>query len=274
MIRVLNCFHILADPELLSDDEWQEGCKTGAIDTSYIKKTINASDESALELACRFRNQAIPEECVCLTALTLGDRTNDRILKTLSAVGFEHTVRIENEDAPGMECMSSEQIARLISKWIRATGGFELIVTGQKSGDGNQGKVPSMIAEELAIGCITGVTEFIPADEKGAYVTWVSDGTVIRAYMAYPVVVSVGTVSDAYLRAPTIKQRMASEQAVPELLSADEIDSNSDGKKNYAPVLLAMEPVIEKREAILIDGIDSDEAARVMSDHYRKWVAQ
>ena len=273
MIRLLNCFHILADPEFLSDDEWREGCSAGNIDTSYIKKTINASDESALELSCRFRDQDASEECVCLAALTIGDKTNSRILKTLSAIGFDRTIRIENENVSGIQRMSSEQTALIISEWIRKTGEFDIIITGQQSGDGNHGKVPSLIAETLDISCITGVTGFTPADKNGAYVSWLSDGTIIRAYVRYPVVLSVGIVSDAYLRVPTIKQRMAPDQAVTETISADDFCSD-DSMRKREPVLLSMEPIVERREAVLIDGSEADKAARVMSDKYRKWVAQ
>lgn len=273
MVRILNCFHTLADPEILSDSEWQEGCSKGHIDTSYIRKTINASDESGLELACRFRDKAGQDEEVTLAALTIGDSTANRVLKTLSSIGFDRVVRIG--DGSSVSSITSEKAAALIAEWTRTSGSFDLIITGQQSGDGNMGKVPSLTAEDLGITCLAGVTDFTPADENGAYAVWVTDGTVYRGYVEYPAVLAIGVVSDAYLRVPTIKQRMSRDNAVPEILEAEDIVPGiSTASEGCGPVLLSMEAVDESRDTVMISGTDAHSAAQAMAAHYRKWVTE
>lgn len=271
MAHLLTCFHTLADPDVLSEKEWIDGCASGSVDFSYIRKTINSFDESALELSCRFRDLAKDGEAI-LSAVTIGDKTNETALRTLAALGFGRVVRIDAE----VESLTSEGVADILACWIEArnseTGNasfFDLIITGQRSGDWNQAKVPVLIADQLGVKCFTNVTGFAPADDNGAIVTWLTDDAACTAYVSYPAVLSIGDVSGAFLRVPTLRQRMDSKKQTVEVIMAD-----NDKGGDCCIRSKDMKPVVERREAVFIDGTDAEAAADSMLLYFTKWMEE
>mgnify|MGYP004531527751 FL=1 len=71
-MRILNCFHTIADLDLLSEDDWISDSQSGCIDTCYLKQILNCYDESALELSCRLRDACTASEISCeCTAVTV-----------------------------------------------------------------------------------------------------------------------------------------------------------------------------------------------------------
>ena len=271
MAHLLTCFHTLADPDVLSEKEWTEGCAAGSVDFSYIRKAINSFDESALELACRFRDLAEDKDTF-LSAVTIGDRTNETALRTLAALGFGRSVRIDART----ESLTSESAADILTGWIKEQASktdssypFDLIITGQRSGDWNQAKMPMLIAGQLGFKCFTNVTAFAPVDDKGAMITWLTDDAVCTAYVAYPAVLSVGDVSGAFLRVPTLRQRMDSKKQEIEILTADPAGEADNGVR-----LIDMEAVTERREAVVIDGTDADAASDSMLLFFTGWMEE
>lgn len=283
MVNLLTCFHTLSDPDVLSEKEWIEGCKTGAMDFSYIRKTVNCFDESALELACRFRDMG-EENTTALTAVTIGDKTDESALRTLAALGFVHVARIDTGTENGTENLTSEETANALVSWIKRQANpalsmpFDLIITGQRSGDWNQAKVPMLIADQLGIRCLSNVTGFIPSDDKGAVVRWLMDDAVCSAYIEYPAVMSIGDVSGAFLRVPTLRQRMKSKQQPVDIsmVCTDYLDEDQKTSvPSIRPVdLIAMEPLVESRDAVIIDNTSVDEASDTMLSYFREWIEE
>ena len=270
MAHLLTCFHTLADPDVLNEEEWIEGCASGTVDFSYVRKTINSFDESALELAGRVKDLAEDSETF-LSAATIGDKTNETALRTLAALGFGRVARID----AAIESLTSEGAADILAGWIAGKNTetkdvehFDLIITGQSSGDWNQAQIPMLIADQLGIKCFTNVASFVPSDDNGAMVTWLTDDALCTAYVAYPAVLSVGDVSGTFLRVPTLRQRMDSKKQAVEVVMAD-------NKKHDCHVnLIDMKPVIERREAILIDGTDAEAAADSMLQYFTGWMEE
>ena len=256
---------MLADPELLTQEEWIKGCETGHVDTSYIKKSLNSYDESALELACRCRDNS-EEECE-LSALIIGDKVGDNVLNTLAALGFTRLVRIDaNTDR---EELSSEEIIGLLLAWLRMQEPFDVIVTGIKSGDGNQGKLPIAVAEEMGMRCITHVTEFKARGDEYLEVDWDTDSSHCKANMECPLVLAVGTVASSYLRVPTLADRMKTKGKETEIINASELACQVN--EVTRPRLISMTAVDETRETMAIDGDDANYAAEQIASYYGKW---
>lgn len=266
MARLLACFHTLADPELMSDQDWRDGCEAGYIDTSYLKTSINDYDESGLELACRYRDLCGDVE---LAALTIGNRMSDKVLSTLAALGYGLTARIEPYDNMAAPELTSAAVSHLITAWAGTRGGFDIIVTGRQSGDGNQGKTPVLIAEELGASCFTHVTGFAPAGDNGITVTWQTDDAECTAYAGFPVVLAVGEVPSSFLRVPTLRQRMDARQQKIDVFRAEDI---ADPAKPSVR-LTGMEPVTDAREPVFIDGSDPVGAAAQMMTYYLEWLS-
>ena len=277
-MRILVCFHTLADLELLSEKDWQEAGSAGTADTSYLKKKLNCYDESALELACRAADICRKRQESCLLdAVTVGGAENDGFLDTLSALGYTRTERID----PGsrrMETFSAEEIAGILLAWIRRQKPYDLILTGLQSGDGNRGMVPHLIAAGLQIPCIGRVTDFRPEQSgRQTAVVWEEGGCVCTACLPHPFVMAVGNAAQSFLRVPTLRQRMEAgrQGRSVSLVSAEELISELpavEPPSDELPVrFCGMRPVSEKRDTVTIDGVDPDTAAGIMLEYFQKW---
>ena len=265
MIRILVCFHTLPDLEQLTGQEWTAGCEAGHIDASYLRKRISECDESALELALRYRASCGDLETE-MTAVTIGGRSNDAVLSTLAALGFDHTARIEiNDDAAASELGSGEAASMLLS-WIERSGGYDLIITGQQSGDGNQGKVPVLLASRLGTRCITYAEDFSSDGPDRIRISWQADDGLCTALAKLPLVISVGTVPGTFLRVPTLRQRMAVRGRCRELQLPDELM-----KTDERVILRSIEAVSETRDAVTYEPADPEEAADIILRYYRQW---
>ena len=273
MTRTLTCFHISVDLDMLSESEWTSGSTSGYIDTCYLKKSIPCYDESALELTCRFSDQCsskgLDHSC---TAVTASEKSGDRFLETLAAVGFAQTDRIHLQDDSERTALSSEQLSKLLFSYIQKQEPFDLILAGTQSADGNQGKVPLLLAELLNIRCITQVTDFSPVDEDHAFVSYYRDDALCEETVSYPVLLVIGNSADTYLRVPTLKQRMKSKKQPIGVYDPAALCPESDMAGGGRITLCSMEPSIQKRETTLIDGDDPLENAAIMYEYYKKWI--
>lgn len=273
MTRILTCFHISADLDMLSESEWISGSESGYIDTCYLKKSINCYDESALELTCRFADRCgtAGTDCFC-TAVTASPKSGERFLETLAAVGFTQTDRIHLMDDAGETVLSSERTAALLYSYIRKQEPFDLILTGMQSADGNQGKVPLLLAELLNIRCISQVIDFYPVDDRHAAVSYYKDDALCGETISYPALLAVGNAADTYLRVPTLKQRMKSKKQPIAVFDPEVLRKDFSGICGAEAVFESMAPDIQKREPVLIDGGDALENAGTMYHYYRKWM--
>ena len=272
-MRILVCFHTLADLELLSEEDWQEAGSTGRADTSFLKKKLNCYDESALELACRAADICRERQEICrLDAVTVGGAENDGFLDTLSALGYGCTERID----PGsrrMETYSAEEIAVILLAWISRQEPYDLILTGLQSGDGNRGMVPHLIAAGLQIPCIGRVTDFRPEQSgRQTAVVWEEGGCGCTACLPYPFVMAVGNAAQSFLRVPTLRQRM---EAVRQGKSVSAVSTDELFRELPAAELpvqfCSMRPVSEKRDTVIADCEDPAAVAEIMLEYFQKW---
>lgn len=276
-MRLLNCFHTIADLELLSEDDWISGSGSGHIDTCYLKQILNCYDESALELACRFRDAACSSVPVCsCTAVTVSADNNKTFLELLAALGFTDTHLISLRDPTSMETLSSEKAVALLYAYIQKQVPFDFILTGAQSGDGSQGKVPFLLAEYLGIRCISNVTDIRPVSETSVSVISHLDSEIREETVSGPAVLVIGNVVGTYLRVPTLRQRMQSRHQEIAVFHEDSLCSEMSAGQYLSSEeniqLLNIEPVIQKRTSEIVNGSDPDEAARILYDHYKKWV--
>lgn len=91
------------------------------VDTHFLPNILNCYDESSLELALRFRDQA--QEAggeTELSAITIGEEHTELYLKTLQALGYDHPVRVCGEDEQLR--YRPELVAQTIAAYARETG--------------------------------------------------------------------------------------------------------------------------------------------------------
>ena len=114
-------------------------------DKDGITFIINPYDEFCLTKAIFLKE----EKSANITVLSVGDSTNDPILRKALAIGADKAVRINQEPE------NSKIVADCISKYCEDNQ-FDLIFCGRESIDYNGGKVPGFIAAKLDLPFING----------------------------------------------------------------------------------------------------------------------
>lgn len=252
-LKVLVCFKAVADLEALTEVDWQPD-EHFQIDTRFVKTIINPLDESALELALKLRDQA----GVNLTALTLGDKRADEILKTLNALRFNRTVRVETRSDP----FNSEHTAALISYFI-SQNNYQLAVFGGRSADGDNGRTPLLVGEMLGWPVLTQVIGFENHDHLE--VTRLTDDGQLTEVVTGPMVLAVGNAPSSYMRIPTLKDRLAHGKKEIEIYPEPQITTPAP---SYELKTLTYQR--STRSALVVEGATAAEkAARLYFDHLK-----
>ena len=171
-------------------------------DFSLVEWILNPPDEYALEAALRLCAQ---EPSSRLTALSVGTRECEVLLRKALAVGADEAVRI---DAGGA---SSHLAARLAAAELKG-GRPDLVLCGGRALDDEQGLFPAALADVLGYPHVSGVC----AIEKTGGANQLSGQRrsdtgkhVLRIQL--PAVIACDRMAHE-LRVPTLKNRMAAKK--------------------------------------------------------------
>lgn len=254
--------------ERLSEDDFTTD-GTNPVDTSFVKTTWNCFDESALEMLLKLSEQSegfgIRHK---LDAVTIGGILCDNYLKTLYALGFEKAVRIECGEELSFW---PELTAKLITEYMRRSGGQDVLVMGIKSADGGNGKTPLLAAEQLGWPCVTQVIGIEPVNDTQLKITNMVDGGIGTRVITVPCVLSVGDAPCSYLRVPTLKDRMQRGKRPIEVYTMQDLGLDGS-EKELQPMakLQGLEAVRHKREGVIIEGDDLREKVDILYHSYLK----
>ncbi len=252
--------------ELLSEEDWTVN-ENNLVDTGFVKTVWNCFDESALEMMLKLSDLSEGFGVdIQLEAMTVGNRICDKYLKTLYALGFRNAVRIETEEEL---LFQPELTAGLIAEYWSRYGSQDVIVMGQKSADGCNGKIPLLVAEKLGWACVTQVMEIIPVDETHLKVVSRTDDGQITRIVPIPCVLVVGDAAKGYLRVPTLKERMSRGKRPVELYDMEEFQSwkNREALCQTAS-LVKLSSVNHTREGKVIRGESLQEEVEILYQSY------
>jgi electron transfer flavoprotein alpha/beta subunit len=265
-MRVLSCFKVVPDLEMLNEDDWQ--VVDNAIDTSFVKNELNCFDESALEIALKLSDSA--EKLAFplrLTGLSIGGQYIDPFLRKLLALRFEQAVRIDwDEDLRFVP----EKVATLIHAFIRREP-QDVLLLGWQSGVGDNAQTPLILAEMLGWPCISQVV-YLELDSDGQLlVTNQVDGGYLEQTIQPPVVLTVGNAQSTIMRVPTLKDKMKYGKKPLTILSATEL-AMSPGfiRVPNTNRLLRLENINRQRATEILSDGTAEEKAQILFDRYLK----
>ena len=173
----------------------------------------NVSDEAALEAALRCKS---PVSTV--TVLTMGPSKLAGPLQELFGRGVDQAILVTDPAFAGADTYAT---AKALAAAIKTLGGFDLILCGRRSVDGETGQVPSMLAAALNLPCITGVEQLEEAD-GALYLRRRLERSTVTLSVTAPAVVSV--CEYAYpLRLPSIAGMRRATQKQVQQLSASQL---------------------------------------------------
>lgn len=286
MMNILTVFNIIPDLDLISEAEWASDIVDTRLNFPGVKTVPEAQDESAAELALRFRDAAAAASAdsvaaasagshasaaaaaidseVRLTAVTFGDTVADKPLRTLTALGYQSADRIDT-DRPGPD--NEESHAALLAEYCRKRGPFDLILTGTQSGVSGVSQLPLLLAEALQFPCITEVTGFSAGAEGRIRIEHQTDTGILSEDLPTPLLLTIGDVPDTCLRIPTLRQRKASGSNPPSVISASEF---SEELKENGIRLQSVSAIDQSRAARQMEGDTDDIVKQIVQEYIRE----
>jgi len=267
MRRILGCFKVIPDLELLSEEDWIAD-DNNLVDTSFVKSTWNVFDESALELMLRLSEQSESlNEPFSMDAVTIGDKISEKYLKTLHALGIDQAVRIECRESIQF---SPEIVSGLLTEYIRQKGKQDIIVMGTKTADGSSGKVPQLTAEKLGYPCVTQVIAIEPMEQNNIKITNITDTGLCIQTICPPCVLAVGEAPGTCLSVPTLKARMNTKAKPVEVYTAGQLLKGNLSDIQKETVLTELTAVDEKRCGKVICDGSLEEQIEILYQSYLK----
>jgi electron transfer flavoprotein beta subunit len=271
-MRILACFKVTPDFDALREADWVAGAAHG-VETRYVRRILNCFDESALELALRL-SEARAERGVAtgLGALSVGGREAEPYLKTLLALGYERAARVPSE--AGLD-FAPAVIASLLAGFVRRVDHSDLLLLGCRSGPGDSGTVPFLVAEQLGWPCLTQVTEVEPLTQGRLRVACTVDDGLLRLTLRLPCVLAVGNAVVSHLRVPTLTDRLARKNMCIDVLSGADLGVDIAGELSRTTcALTGLEAIDRARHGVIIDGATPRDKARALFDSQLKRVIE
>jgi electron transfer flavoprotein alpha/beta subunit len=272
-MRIAVGFKVTPDYEALRASDWARAAADG-VDTRYVRRVLDTFDEGALELALRLRDARASHGLETgLAAFSVAGREAYPFLKSLQALGYERTARVDagrggvagEETATGLD-FSPAATAALVAACALAMGG-DVLLLGCSSGPGEDGTIPFVVAESLGRPCVPRVTQIEPHGGDGLRVTFAADDGLVRASVRVPCVLAVGNAVVSHLRVPTLKDRLAvRDTAVAELPAAD-LGVDVAAAIGGEPTALTGLAVVDRgRAGVVVEGATPAETARALYD--------
>ena len=141
------------------DVRFRIGADNVSVDEAGLKFDINDFDAWAVEAALQLRDKNPGSEVI---VISLGpDVVQETIRKALS-MGVDRGIQLKAEKVP----FDGFAVAKALATELK-TGGYDLILFGKMSPDSSNGVVGAMVAELLALPCVTAISSLEIGDAKG-----------------------------------------------------------------------------------------------------------
>ncbi|MFC9536762.1 electron transfer flavoprotein subunit beta/FixA family protein [Streptomyces sp. NPDC056975] len=198
-------------PDATGDRHFAQDLTT---DRDAVDGLLSELDEYAVEQALQIAETADDAE---VTVLTMGPEEAQEALRKALSMGADKAVHIEDEGLHGTDAMGTSLVLARAIKHL----GYDLVVCGMASTDGNAGVVPALLAERLSVPQVTFLSEVALADGK---VTGRRDGDAASEWVeaTLPALVSV-TDQTGEARYPSFKGIMAAKKKPMESLDISDL---------------------------------------------------
>jgi len=157
---------------------------TGVLIRDARNTKMNPYDLYAIETALRFKEN----KNATVTAISMGPPQAAQVLKEALWMGCDDAVLLSDRKFAGADVVATSYT---LSSGIKKQGGFDLIICGKQTTDGDTAQVGPEIAEHLKIPHISYVDKIIDIKEKSVTVSVSMDKTTEVWEIDYPCLITV-----------------------------------------------------------------------------------
>ncbi len=133
--------------------------ETGVLKRSGVTSKMNPYDLYALETALRLKKTYGGE----IAVITMGPPQAEAVIREAFMMGADGGLLMTDIKFSGADVLAT---SRALASGIRSTGGFDLIICGKQTTDGDTAQVGPAIAEHLSIPHVTWVSRIVEADAE------------------------------------------------------------------------------------------------------------
>lgn len=250
-MRILVCVKHVPDTTEVRFDS-----TSGELKVRQAPTKINNYDEHALEAAVNLRESTGAEVVIA----SVGPAEAAKTMKGAVAAGGDRAVLVTGEWAADLDAAGAASVLAAVA---RSEGPFDLVLSGDVSEDGYHSLVPGLVAAELDLPFVRGVSELAVADGK-AVVTRQLDDVEERYSVTLPAALSV-TSSLNTPRAVTTLQimKVAMSKVVTRSAAELELDETSLAAARAATRVIGMRPAAQPRRREVVTG-ETDEIVKTV----------
>ncbi len=205
--------------------------ETGLAERSDSEAVLDEIGERALESALSLAGSLDSPE---ITVVSMTPESATTTLRKALAMGADKLVHIADEKLVGADLGLT---AEVLAAAIRRTG-FDLVIAGNLSTDGQGGVIPAMLAELLGVPHASSLTSVEVSAER-LHGTRETDGGIMEVAAALPAVISITERFPAG-RFPNFKGIMAAKKKPVEKLTAADLEVDPEALDVPRSIMLAV----------------------------------
>lgn len=204
-------------------DEVKFDKEEGRIDRSSAETITNPFDLNALEEAVKIREEIGGK----ITVLSMGPPQTESTIRDGLARGGDEGILLTDPKFGGADTWATSYT---LACGIRKLDGFDLILCGEKTIDGDTGQVGPEVAEILDVPHVAYVDEVLESSEDGLKVSSEAWGRTIVKYLEFPGLITVTKdLNEPSL--PSLNDKMSAKKADLEEWSVEDLASVGDEKQ-------------------------------------------
>ncbi len=194
--------------------------ETGTVVRAGVETVVNPLDLYALEAALRLKEQYGGT----VTAVSMGPPQAMKALKEAVAMGCDGAALLSDRKFGGSDTCATSYI---LAQGIRALGGFDLLITGERATDGDTAQVGPGIASWLDIPAVTYVSKIGGVEGGGIRLERLVEEGYQLVSAQFPCLITV-VKAVATPRLPTLKGKIRSMELTIPVYAAENMELNPD----------------------------------------------
>ena len=226
------------------------------LDRAGVEGRLSELDEYAVEQAVSLVEKGFP---ATITFLTMGPGRAAESLRKALAMGGDDAVHVSDEALHGSDSLATSMV---LARALERTG-FDLVMCGMSSTDGEMSVVPAMVADRLGVPQVTFASALSVAD-RTVTIRRDGDSAVEEVAADLPALVSV-TDQTGEARYPSFKLILAAKKKPVTTWTLADLDITPDqvGMAGAASVVRAAEPRPPRQAGAVVVDNDGDAAAQI-----------
>ena len=216
-MKILVCIKQVPGTSRVEIDE-----ETGSLKRSGVESKMNPFDLFALETAIQIRDMAGGT----VSVLTMGPPQAEAVIREAFMMGADAGCIMSDPAFAGADVLATSYT---LSQGIKVMGGFDLVICGKQTTDGDTAQVGPSIAEYLDIPHVAWVSRINKVDHRSISVDYEINDSIHTVKMDLPCLITVEK-DIMQPRLPSFRKKLLTKKREVRALGLNDLFDNDAGK--------------------------------------------